>query len=240
MKALILIILFMLSLTAKAEHFYINLKDNEELKNLAALEIELAFEPNSYLIGDEISVDSDFVLFKTVDPSKSTIRIFFDKQVSNSSPTKEINIKGSLLRQNYNGSIKSVIKSIKFISDFAKNINAKDINIKFVVISDPQDKELPYLGISSAKLLGPTERMAFNPMMIAISDVETYGFTFDKSVDEITINGQKAKFISDKIISATVFLENQSTTLPVDLFVRVKGMELRKHIGEIKLIETFQ
>ncbi len=225
---------------ATAETFDICINSDRELRNLAALEIELAFEPNSYLIGQEFSVTVPNVLFKTVDQSKSIIRVFFDGLQQADATPKELHILGRLTRVNFNGEIKSSIKAIKYISDFSKLIDSKHIKSSISVSSGLEDAPLPYMGISNARLLGPSERMFFNPMMIAVGDIETYGFSFDKSVDEVTINGQKARFVTDNIVAITTMIPSGISELEVELGVKVHGSQFTKKLGAIKLIDMFQ
>lgn len=235
MRLLLLALITVTWLSAAAENFTINIRSPKDLNALAAFEIELAFEPNAFVIDKDFSVSVPDILFKTVDPTKSILRVFLD--ATKAEPIKEIQLNGKLSRLNYNDEIKSSIKSIKYISDFSKQIDTK--NIKAEILVSSADETLPYTGISNAKILGPSQRMAFNPMVIAISDIETYGFTLDKSVELVQINGVKARFVTDKIISAVVPFAAGTTELPVEILVKVHGAELRKNLGTIKLIETF-
>jgi hypothetical protein len=239
-RSLVLLCFCLLFSKVSAETFDIALKSDKELRNLAALEIELGFEPNSYLIASDFSIDMPNVLFKTVDQSKSIIRVFFDARAAGQELPREIHILGKLSRVNYNGEINASLKSIKYISDFSKLIDPKHIKSSITVTAGADDERIPYMGISNARLLGPSERMFFNPMMIAVGDIETYGFSFDKSVDEVTINGQKARFVTDKIVAITTMIPSGITELSVELAVKVHGTELRKNLGSIKLIEMFQ
>ncbi len=231
----------LLFLKANAEVFDISIKGSKQLSNLAAIEITFGFEPNSFLVEKDFSVDLPNVLFKTVDQTHSVLRAFFNARPAGFAMPKEIHIKGKLSRVNYNGEIKSYIKSVKYISDFSKQINVNDIETTIVVNSGLEDEPIPYIGISSAKILGPSQRMSFNPLLIAVGDIETYGFTLDKSVTEVLINGQKARFVSDKIIAATIPIPADLVdgVMAVELSVKVHNTEVKKNLGSIKLIEVF-
>ncbi len=230
-------------LDLRAENFELSIESTKTLSNLAAIEIEFAFEPPSYIIDKEFTINLPNVLFKTVDQSQSTIRVFFDKCLAEQEVSKLIQLSGKLTRLNYNGEIKTSIKNIRYISDFSKQINPKDIELKLNISKSAEDEALPYFGISKASILGPLQRMAFNPMLIAIGDIETYGFSLDKSVDELRINGVKARFVSDKIIAASLILDPEqikSGHIDIELSVKVHGTELKKTIGTLELIESFR
>ncbi len=239
MRLVLLAFCFVSFIQVGAEVFDINIKGGRELSNLAAIEIELAFEPNSFIVDKDFSINSTNVLFKTVDQTQSILRVFFDASPAES--VKEINISGKLTRVNFNGEIKTTIKSLHYISDFAKQVDPSHIKTELVLKPGSDDESIPYLGISSAIILGPSQRMAFNPMLIAIGDIETYGFTLDKSVDQVLINGVRARFVSDKIIAATVEIpaELKDSELAIELLVKVHDTEVRKNLGVIKLVETF-
>lgn len=240
-RLLLLAFFVSLFLKANAEVFDIRIKSSRQLSNLAAVEIVFGFEPNSFLVDKEFSVDLPNVLFKTVDQTHSILRAFFNARPPGYQMPKEIHITGKLSRVNYNGDIKTYIKSVKYISDFSKQINVNDIETTIEVKSGLDDESIPYVGISSARILGPSQRMSFNPLLIAIGEIETYGFTLNKSVDEVLINGQKARFVSDKIIAATVPIPAGllDGLMPIELTVKVHDTEVHKNLGSIKLIEVF-
>ena len=228
----ILICLSCLNLKVRAESFNIKLQ-GEDLKNVSALEINLGFEPkDAFIIDREFNIGSSETLFKTIDQDNSIIRVFFYK------PPKVglVNIVGTLNRANYIGSASASIKDIKYISAFAKEVNPLEISSEIKISSDKD--VLPFMGITKAEILGPSERLYSSKMVIALTNIETYGFEFNKSIKKISINDSPAKFISNNIISATLDVSEIPFDNELELILKVEVDKnlIKKKVGVIKLI----
>ncbi len=246
---LLLLSILLCLLPAQAEDLKIKLK-GAELKKIAAFEIKLDYEPKeTFVLEDSFTIyassgaDSslkelaatDF-LFKTVDVDNSLIRVFLAKPLVDN----EVLIKAKLKRSNYSGRATAKIAGINFISEFSQEVDASRINSSLELIEN--EEPLPYMGITKAEILGPHERIFAKDMFISISNVETYGFTFNKSIKHPRINGQEAKFINDKIIAVNLKLDPllQRDKLDVTLELDVDGQTISKKVGTIEFIEAIK
>lgn len=247
-------LLNLILLPCYAEEYSIKLI-GDELKNISAIEIEVEFDPiRSFILDDSFSIHSgfdfetlckdvdpcphniiegkDLILFKTVDQSNSLIRVFFAKALEKS----ELLLHGDLLRMNYSGEAKAKIKKINFIPDFGESIDSSKIVSKLEIFQS--DDALPFMGISKVDLLGPRQRIFSDNMFIILGNIETYGFTLGKSIRKPRINGQTAKFFTDKIIAVNLSLENQNPNrdLEIVLELDVDGQTISKTAGKIKFV----
>jgi hypothetical protein len=249
-----LLILTLLALPLHAEEFRIKLH-GEELKKIAALEIELEFEPkNAFVINESFSMHSSFaltengngaelcpkniiegedsILFKTVDQNNSLIRVFFAKKPSQD----ELLFHGSLTRVNYSGEAKASIKSVSLIPDFAETVDNSKISSGIELLKN--EFSLPFMGISKAELLGPNERIFSENMFVTIANIETYGFTLAKTIRKPRINGQEAKFLTDEIIAVNLTLKKEQPLdkLEILLELDVDGQTISKTVDTIKFL----
>ena len=241
-------------LPLQAEEFRLKLH-GEELKKIAAVEIELEFEPkNTFVIDEEFSMHSSFalketgngaelcpdniiegedtILFKTVDQNNSVIRVFFAKKPSQD----ELLFHGSLTRINYSGEAKARIKSVSLIPDFAEMVDSSNISSEIELLKNTIS--LPFMGISKAELLGPSKRIFSENMFVTIGNIETYGFTLNKSIRKPRINGQEAKFLTDEIIAVNLTLEKQELLNMIDIVLEldVDGQTISKTVDTIKFL----
>ena len=238
-----LFLVLVLELSVNAEDLKIKLK-GEGLKKIAAFEIKLEYEPKgAFVLEDSFKMfgndlqelsDSD-LLFKTIDTDNSLIRVFLSKPLK----SEELLINASLNRSNYTGQASAKIASINFIPDFSQELDPSQINSSLELIAN--EEPLPYMGISKAEILGPHERIFAKNMFISISNVETYGFNFNKSIKFARINGQEAKFLNDKIIAANLKLEGaEQKDLEINLELDVDGQTISKKVGTISFIEAIK
>ncbi len=229
-------------LPTKAEDLKIKLK-GQALKKIAAFEIKLEYTPKDAFIlednfkmsGTDLQVlnDSD-LLFKTIDADNSLIRVFFSKPLK----SEELFINASLKRSNYTGHASVKIASINFIPDFSQELDPSQITSSIELLGE--EEPLPYMGITKAEILGPSERIFAKNMFISISNIETYGFTLNKSIKQPHINGQEAKFLNDKIIATNLRLDplQQKSDLDITLELDVDGQTVIKKVGTIHFIEA--
>lgn len=254
MKIKLLACLVFFGMTVRAEDFSLKL-GGDELRKIAAIEIELEFEPNkSFSIDEEFSIHNSFeiatvgngaelcpnsiiegeklVLFKTVDQNNSVIRIFLAEAL----PESELLLHGSLTRVNYSGKPNVVIKSINFIPDFAQTVDSNKISSNLEIKKNSEF--LPFMGISKADLLGPNRRVFSENMFVSISNIETYGFTLGKSIRKPRINGKQAKFLTDEIIAVNLSMADQdpSRDLEIVLELDVDGQTISKTVDRIKFV----
>jgi len=229
----LLISLFTLMTSVKAEEYRLELKGTE-LSNVAAMEITMGFNPeDSFSLDDYFYVSSRKPLFKTLDKKRDIIRVFFREKLRNN-----ILIVGNLNRGNYTGTPNVSIKEMNFISKLGTNVNPENIKVTFKLIK--KDEVLPFRGIVKGKILGPHERIFQRKMLIALSNIETYGFEFNKSLKSVKINGEKAKFLNDDMVFATLSFpeDGYKEELDIKLEVKVQDKIIKKKIGTIKLLES--
>lgn len=254
MFIVLLLLLFFNTGIASAEDFEIRLK-GQELKKVSALEIKLGFEPkDAFKLEDGLTLHSildsenstveeilasiitlregNDILFKIVDSSENVLRIFLAKAL----PSDELMIYGTLKRANYTGQASAKITEISYISDFSKELDSKKISSVLDLIPD-QEAALPFMGISKADILGPTERIFMDEMFVSIGNIETYGFALNKSIKAPRINGQEARFLNDDIIAANLKLDRSKLVndeLEIVLELDVDGQTISKNVGTIK------
>lgn len=251
---LILLVLVFFTVPLQAEEFRIKLQ-GDELKKIAAFEIELEFEPKkAFMIDEEFSMHSSFeieatgngaelcpgniiegddiLLFKTVDQNNSVIRVFFAKKPSQN----ELMFHGSLTRVNYSGEAKASIKSVSLIPDFAETVDNSKITSKLELLKNTFS--LPFMGISKAELLGPHERIFSENMFVTIGNIETYGFTLNKSIRKPRINGQEAKFLTDEIIAVNLTLDKEQLLDKIEIVLKldVDGQTISKTVDTIRFL----
>ena len=103
-----------------------------------------------------------------------------------------------------------------------------------------KEEQLPFLGISKARIIGPNPRIYSKSMLISIGDIETYGFNLEDNLDAIYVNDVPAELINDKIIISTVSYDEfpESAKIPVTLSLEVSGKKVNKNIGSIDLLEA--
>ena len=228
-----LISFLLLASPVKAEEYRLELK-GEELSNVAAMEITMSFEPEaSFKLDDYFYVSSRKPLFKTLDKKRDVIRIFFREKLRD-----DVLIVGKLNRENYSATPHVSIKKLNFISKLGTNVNPENIKAEFKVIE--KDDVLPFMGIVKGEILGPPERIFQRKMLVALTNIETYGFELNKSIKSIRINGAKAKFLSENMIFATLnFPEGgYKEELDINLEVDIREKTIKKKIGTIKLLES--
>ena len=245
-KLLLIFLLFVRASVAHAEIYTIELKSATELINLAAIEIQLETDPPAAFIIDEnftveanhIKLQDNDLFFKVVDPKHSLIRIFFSDRAAAVNPYVDISISGRLSRSNYSGDIETKIANIKYISDFARGIDTKKIESSIRV--QKEEEPLPFAGITKAEILGPKERIFSHNMFITIGNIETYGFSGNKSVSNVKVNGQDGKFINDNMVTANLNLEKipPNGELEINLSIEIDGHIINKKVGLIKIIEA--
>lgn len=233
-----------------ADSFDLKINGNE-IENISAIELKLAFEPDkSYFLNQDLKIFAEYpdlvsngtnleprllsseILYKYVDPSSSHIRIFFEKPIR----SKEIIISGELERSNYTGDIAVTIPKKNFISDFSKKIDSSKISTE-ISIEESKDT-LPFMGISKAEILGPKTRIQSGELVVAVGNIETYGFSLGKSIDSIKINGQEAKVINNEIIVSNIKLDDSKEELEINLEIDVDKKIIQKKLGTITLIEA--
>lgn len=249
MRKFLLSSLFLLSALnlAQAESYRVSL-DGEKLKGLSALEINLAIEPkDSFLLQEELNIfyssdnkseelKDDALLYKFVDPQNALVRLFFREPLE----VTNLSVEGGLDRVNFSGQADIKIAEVSYISDFGRDINPEKIKEEIVI---NEDKDLlPFLGISKASILGP-EKIIYRPeIFVAVSGIETYGFTFGSNISKAKINGVAAKVINDEIVSAKLTLpeEQAGKELEIILDIEVDNKLVSKSVGSLKIIETVQ
>ncbi len=236
---------------AWAEDFDLKIR-GEAISKLAALEVQLAFEPEqAYVLAGDFKVLGSFydiavngtnlktrvleteVLYKYVDPSSSLLRVFFLNPVASS----ELVIKGKLERSNYSGDIKVTIKDQSFISDFAQEVNSE--NLKAEIFVDDSQENLPFIGISRAEVLGPKTRIKNGELVIAIGNIETYGFSLNQSIDSVKINGHKGTVVNEGIITSVIPVASIADLEELDLKLELEVDKriIEKNLGSIALID---
>lgn len=236
-----ILVQFVLCNFAWAEDLLIKMKPADELKKSTEIEIELEFEPeNAFQIEPEIKLNLEPLLFKLVDAEKNKIRLFFD-------PTKlqyfdELILEAKLKRKNYNGEADVKIKNIDFIADFSKSIDKGDIESSIEIVKNISDEPIPYIGISSANLLGPTTRIFSPEIFIAIGDLETYGFSLENCKEQIKINEASAELIKNNMLTASLNLEKmpENNQLDLEISVLVNNELVKKSVGSITLKDPVQ
>lgn len=222
----------------KAEKYQIDLT-GEDLHNIAAVEIGLSFDPpGSFVIDKYFEINRGNFLFKTVDEKLSLIRIFFSRPLDVTQTN--LVIKGKLNRVNFTGDPKVNISSTKYIADFSLQVDPKKMQSELTVSKN--DLLLPYMGITKAEILGPNARIFSNKMFIAVTNIETYGFEWNRSIKNAKINGVKAKFINDKILTAYVPLTEVPSDheLDVEIEIDVDKLVIKKNVGTIKIIDSIE
>ncbi len=234
-RIIVLIAFYCISLlNSRAEEFEIKLV-GEGLKTTSALEVRLNINPkNSYILSEEIKLSNENnLLFKFADVNQQTIRIFFLQALNDT----ELIIKGNLDHGNVVEQSPPRIETVNYISDFSKDISA---SIKSEFSMTHEDETLPYAGISRAEILGPQERIYSSEMFIAIANIETYGFTCDRTLRNVRINGQKAKFLNSSIISANLELAPEQSMKELDIVLEIDldRQVIRKKVGTIKFLES--
>lgn len=237
----VLLSICMACFPAMAEDLKIKLK-GPGLKKIAAFEIKLEYTPtNAFILEDSFTVntasgelsDSDF-LFKMIDSDNALIRVFLSKPLV----SEDLTINASLKRSNYTGQAFAKVLSTNFISDFSQEFDSTQIKSSIELVEN--EEALPYMGISKAEILGPSERIFARSMFISISNIETYGFVCDKSIKRPRINGQEAKFLNNKIIAANLKLDGLQfkNDLDVVLELDVDGQTITKKVGTIHFLEA--
>lgn len=231
-----------------AEKFTLEIKNKnaKELRKVAAMEINLQFNPeNSFLIAEDFEIyngdeklDKE-ILYKVVDQKNHKIRIFFDdKPESTLSSSSVLNLRGDLERSNFGGVPDVKIASVNYVSRFSKFVDDKKIKLELNVLEE--DDVLPFLGISKAEILGPLTRNFSDRVYISISKIETYGFSIDKKIAKVSINGQKAQIVNNEIIYAELDLSYRQEApkdLDIELEIEVDNHLVSKKIGKIKFNE---
>lgn len=227
-------VLILSSIPAFAEKFQITLK-GEALKNVAAVEIALSVTPPESLKIDKAFLSNTKTLFKTVDQKHGLIRVLLAETIS-----KDLSIEGKLNRINFKGEAKAAIKDIKFIAKLGKEI--EEGSIVGLIDIQKEDEILPFMGIVKGKILGPAERIFQNEMFIAITEIETYGFDFNKTVKNVKINGTEAKFLNGEIVAANLELAEMpyDNELEIILELEVQDKLIKKTIGRINLLESIK
>lgn len=231
-----LICFFSLCTQVNAEIFSIQLSGSD-LKNVAATEITLKSEPEaSFKLQNKFRVAGAKTLFTTADQENSKLRIFFSR-----GEQKNIQIIGKIDRVNYSGEPNIKIEDISYISKIGKDLSLDNITHQLVIKKD--DNVLPFMGIVKAEILGPPERIFQQKLLIAVANVESYGFEFNKSLRSVKINGVKAKFLNENTIAATLSfdetnLDNFEEEFEIELEIEVQDKIIKKKIGSIKLLES--
>jgi len=183
---------------AFAELYKVNI-EGENLKGLSALELKFILEPKDLVLLDEeikiysfdtnnskIEIQKESILFKFVDPQNSFVRVFFREAFDENN----LVIEGQTLRVNFSGQVDMSISSVNYIPDFGRNINPGKIKASLSLIDDRDI--LPFYGVSKASILGPSSRTYREELYIAISDIETYGFSLGANAFKARINGEPA------------------------------------------------
>ena len=228
-----------------AESYKVSL-EGDKLKGLAALELKLVVEPkDSFLLDEEVKIfcsdsknseelkDED-LLYKFVDPQNSLVRLFFREPLEASN----LFLEGDLTRTNFSGQADIKISEINYISDFARDVDPEKIEAK---IDITEDKDLlPFLGISKAEILGPTKIIYRPEIFVAISGLETYGFTLGAKIAKAKINGVDARIINNEIISSKLSLpqELSGKELEIVLDLEVDNKTVTKSVGVLSIVEA--
>ncbi len=231
--AAIMICFFSFFSPVKAEDFSVKISGSQ-LKDLSALELKFTFEPTDSLrLGEDFYLKDTKTHFKTVDMKNSIIRMFFAEELK-----EELTIIGAFNRKNFKGKPNVSIEEINYISKLGTEIVENDFKTELSI--QKGEEVLPFVGIVKANILGPEERIFQNKMFIAITDVETYGFDFNKSVKNIRINNNKAKFLNENIVVAMINLDSIpfDKELAITLELEVGDKHIKKTIGLIKLLES--
>lgn len=231
---LALILLLSSFLTAMAERYVVEINAPvKAMAKLAALQITLAFNPpESFVLKNYIVPSAGKFSYKTVDQKRSVLRMFFTEPVQ----TSKFFIYGEAERGNYSGQTNVAIKDIKLIASFAQALAPENFEAKVYLSND--DEILPYVGITSAKIMGPSKRPFIKDFWVSIDDIESYGFDLDKSIDHISINGVKALLIDKHLVSAKLHLDEEpdSSKLDIELQIELGEKLISKKIGKIEFI----
>ncbi|MCH2227320.1 MAG: hypothetical protein MK033_06065 [Candidatus Caenarcaniphilales bacterium] len=233
--SLILIIFLLCSSEVRADEFLLNLS-GPNLDKIAALKILLKIEPElSAELNEEISISGNEAFFVSVNKQASLINIFLKNKAKAKS---QINIHGKIDRKNYFNDIGLSVANIEYIADFSQEIDTSLISSRLKIIK--KEEQLPFLGISKARIIGPNPRIYSKSMLISIGDIETYGFNLEDNLDAIYVNDVPAELINDKIIISTVSYDEfpESAKIPVTLSLEVSGKKVNKNIGSIDLLEA--
>ncbi len=238
MRRLALILLNLICLQSSlAEDFVIKI-DSPELPKIAAFEFNISFDPKgSFTIDDSIEVvdknnNKVPVLFKFADVDNSLIRVFLSDGFNGNT----LSVLGQFKRVNYRGEVSLAVASVNIIPNFGQEVDKTNIKSRIEINKD--NNILPYMGISKATLLGPTERIFADKLFISIGKIETYGFKLGRRIVKAKINGQDAEIYDNVIIGSNLKLnpETNHNELDVILELEVDNQTISKKVGTIKLI----
>lgn len=231
---------------AFAELYKVNI-EGENLKGLSALELKFILEPKDLVLLDEeikiyssnvkntkTEIPREEILFRFVDPQNSFVRVFFREAFD----ANNLVIEGQILRVNFSGQMNMSIAGVNYIPDFGRNISPEKIKASLSLIDDRDI--LPFYGISKASILGPNSRTYREELYIAISDIETYGFSLGANAFKARINGEVARIINDEIVTAKIPVAKSFAGKNLDIFleVDVDNKTISKKVGTLRIIES--
>jgi hypothetical protein len=246
-KIILLFLITVLSCNqAIAELYKVNF-EGESLKALSALELKFILEPKDFAMLDEeikfynykdknnkVEIPRKDILFRFVDPQNSFVRVFFREAYD----INNLSIEGKIIRVNFSGEMDMSIAAVNYIPDFGRNISPDKIKYNLTVTDDRDI--LPFYGISKASILGPRSRTYRDQLYIAISDIETYGFSIGANAFKARINGVPARIINDEIVTAQIPIAKNLSgkSLDIVLEVDVDNKTISKRIGSLNIIES--